>query len=155
MKFSTREDIEAPIDYVFAQITDFEGFEKQAMRRGTDIQRLDNAAIPSEGSSWDIAFKYRGKDRKMNAKISRLEAPNELQLTTVANGLDGNTSVELVALSRARTRISVAIELKPQSLSARLLLQSLKLAKSNLTRKFKIRVADFSEGVEESYRKSV
>lgn len=155
MKFSTREDIEAPIDYVFAQITDFEGFEKQAMRRGTDMQRADNAAIPGEGSSWDIAFKYRGKDRKMNAKISRLDAPNELQLTTVANGLDGNTSVELVALSRARTRISIAIELKPQSLSARLLLQSLKLAKSNLTRKFKIRVADFSEGVEESYRKSV
>lgn len=154
MKFSTREDIEAPIDYVFLRITDFQGFERQALRRGADVQRVDSAPVPVEGSTWDIAFKFRGKDRKLKAMIARLDTPTEVRIDTVANGLDGVTQVELVALSRNRTRISTTLELSPKSLSARLLLQSLKLAKNNLTRRFKMRVTEFAEDVEETYRKS-
>ena len=103
MKFSTREDIEAPIDYVFSRITDFQGFERQALRRGADVQRVDNAGVPAEGSAWDVAFKFRGKDRKLNAMITRLDAPTELRIDTAGNGIDGVTYVELVPLSRNRT----------------------------------------------------
>lgn len=154
MKFSTRDDIEAPIDYVFARVTDFNGIERQALRRGADIQRLDHAPVAVEGSAWQVAFKFRGKDRKMKATIGKLDAPTLLRVDTAASGITGETTIELVALSRNRTRISATIDLTPQSLSSRLLLQSLKLAKNNLTRKFKSRVTDFAEVVEESYRKS-
>ena len=41
MKFSTREDIEAPVDHVFAEVSDFAGFERRALRHGADITRLD------------------------------------------------------------------------------------------------------------------
>lgn len=153
MKFSTREDIEAPIEYVFSRITDFQGFERQALRRGADVQRVDAAPVPVEGSNWDVSFKYRGKDRKLKAVITRLNTPTELQIDTSANGLDGVTAVELVALSRTRTRVAVTLEMAPKSLSARLLLQSLKLAKSNLTRRFKMRITEFAEDTEDSYRK--
>ena len=40
MKSSKREDIEAPIDYVYARVTDFQGFERQALRRAADLQRV-------------------------------------------------------------------------------------------------------------------
>ena len=153
MKFSTREDIEAPIDYVFARVTDFQGFERQALRRGADVQRLDKSGAVQQGSAWDVAFKFRGKDRKMKATISQLDTPTSLHIDTAASGIDGATVIELVALSRNRTRVSVTIDLSPKSLSARLLLQSLKLAKNNLTRKFKLRVLEFAEDVEDAYTK--
>ena len=57
-------------------------------------------------------------------------------------------------LSQNRTRIAIPVEMSPKSLSARLFLQSLKLAKSNLTRRFKLRVTEFAEEVEDRYRKS-
>jgi carbon monoxide dehydrogenase subunit G len=155
MKFSTREDIEAPIDYVFTRITDFQGFERQAMRRGANLQRLDNTPVPALGSAWDISFKFRGRDRKINAVIAKLEAPTDMRIDTTAKGLGGVTLVELVALSRTRTRISMTLEMTPKTLAARLLMQSLKLAKTNLIRRFKLRVSEFSEGVEDSYRKQV
>jgi hypothetical protein len=90
----------------------------------------------------------------MQAKIIRFDGPTDLQIDTTASGLNGQTIVELVLLSKNRTRIAITVEMSPQSLSARLLLQSLKLAKSNLTRRFKLRVTEFAEDVEDRYRKS-
>lgn len=151
MKFSTREDIEAPIEHVFARVTDFQSFERQALRRGADVQRLDSSLVPMEGSAWQFSFKFRGKDRKMKASIAKMDAPNLLKFETIASGIHGMSTIELVALSLNRTRFSIEIDLTPQGLSARLLLQSLKLAKTNLSRKFKLRVADFAEDVEEGF----
>lgn len=153
MKFSTREDIDAPIDHVFKSVSDFAAFERQALRRGADVRRVDNGPY-QVGSAWDVAFQFRGKDRRMRANLVTLDAPNQLTVNTVASGIDGVTMVELVQLSPKRTRIAVSIELSAKTLSARLLLQSLKLAKATLTKRFKSRIADQAVAIEDRYRAS-
>ncbi len=151
MKFSSREDIEAPIDHVYAAITDFPAFERQALRRGADVRRTDGSGPAQEGATWQVAFSFRGKERKLKAELTRLEEQG-LQLNTASAGIDGETVVDLVPLSPRRTRLAVSIELRAKSLSARLLLQSLKLAKANLTHRFKKRVAEFASDVEGRYK---
>ena len=155
MKFSAREDIEAPINYVFLRISDFQIFERQALNRGADVQRIDSAPVLIAGSGWKISFNFKGKNRKLKVTIASLDTPNRLRIDAVSNDLDGVTQVELVALAPNRTRISVALDLSPKNLSARLLLQSLKLGKSSLTRRFKIHVTEFAEKIEEDYHKNV
>ena len=154
MKFSAREDIEAPLDRVYAHVTDFAGFERQLLRRGADVRRVDAAPVVAAGSAWDVAFTFRGRERRVRATVARLDAPSDVVIDMAANGLDGVTTVELVALSPQRTRLAVSIELSAKSLSARLLLQSLKLAKANLTNRFKKRVAEFAKGIEKTPRVS-
>jgi hypothetical protein len=68
------------------------------------------------------------------------------------SGIDGAGQIELVALSRDRTRISVEFELKPTNLSARLLVQSLKLAKVSLTKRYKLRVAEYAKSIEDHHK---
>ena len=148
MKFSAREDIEAPIEKVYAQVTDFAGFERQMMRRGADVRRMDPGQAVTIGSAWDVAFTFRSRERRLRAVVASLKSPTDVVIDLASNGLDGKTTVELVALSPQRTLLSVSIDLSAKSLSARLLLQSLKLAKSNLTKRFKKRVADFAVGID-------
>ena len=152
MRFSTREDIEAPIEKVFAAVSDFDGFERQALRRGAEVTRQDTAGKPGIGSEWHLKFPFRGKEREVEARISEFEAPNGLRIDSRGGGLDGQIAIDLLALSPGRTRMHVAVDLKPQSLSARLLVQSLKFAKGNLNKRFSNRVWNFAQDIEDRHR---
>ncbi len=151
MKFSSKEDIEAPIAFVFDAITDFDALERQALRRGADVQRTDKLDKTGAGMSWKASFPFRGKDRKAVAKLVSYDAPNGVGFVSETGGLHGSVKVDLVQLSPRRTRISVELDLNPNSMSARLLLQSLRLAKTNLMRRFKKRVGFFADDIEERY----
>ena len=151
MKFSTIEDIEAPIDAVFDMLCDFEAFERSAMRRGAEVQRRDQRTEPGTGMQWQASFELRGKRREMELEMVTFDRPNEMVLESTSPGMLGTTSFDLIALSRSRTRVMVELEVKPLNLSARLLVQSLKLAKNSLTKKFKQRVAEYAKSMEERY----
>jgi len=153
MNFSAREDIEAPIDFVFRQVSDFEGFERAAMRRGADVQKFPSAGLDPVGMAWKVAFDFRGKPRVMDGKLVEMNAPNSMQIDGIISGLEAVLTVELVELSKRRTRIAINTKMAPNSLSARLLLQSLKLAKASLQKRYKLRIAQFSTDVEDRYRK--
>jgi len=152
MKFTTHKDIDVPINDVFQRVANFENYERQALRRGAQVTRVDHG--PAQvGSAWDVAFSFRGKDRNLRATVAELTGPERMVIDTAANGLNSVTGVDLVALSPKTTRLSVTVELFPKSLSARLLLQSLKLAKANLSKKFAQRVNEQVAGIEEEYRR--
>lgn len=154
MDLTTKEDIEAPIAFVFQQVTDFQAFERQAMRRGADVRRRDSLPRPGKGSGWDVIFKFRGKDRRLSAEVTEFDAPNMLCLQTSSGGIDGRTVIELVPLARTRTRLTVRTDLSATGLAARLLLQSLKLARGNLSRRLSARVSTFATDVEGRYARN-
>lgn len=151
MKFSTRQDIEAPVDYVFQRASDFVGFERQALRRGIDIERADERSDNGVGMRWNAGFLFRGKRRKVQAELSQYDAPNILLIQSVSGGIEADFEVEFMPLSRNRTRVKVGLQLSPKTLSSRLLIQSLKFAKNNLNSRFGVRIAQFGSDVEEKY----
>ena len=152
MKFSTREDIEAPIEDTFVMLTDHEMFERQAIRRGADVQRTDSLSSSGAGMAGDGAFTMRGRWRQAASLMVKFDRPNEFTIAFVSGGMQGTFTADCMSLSRNRTRVQIALELKPQNLSARLLVQSLKLAKTSLTKRFKLRVADYAKTMEERYQ---
>ncbi len=154
MKFETREDIEMPLEALFQRISDFEGYERGAMRRGAEVVRVDNLQATGEGMRWKAAFDIRGKRRDIEVVLSEYDAPNGMVFDAESQGMDVKMLVDLVALSRARTRLSISVELSPKTLSARLLVQSLKLARGNIAKRFKLRVADFAKDAEDRHRRS-
>lgn len=150
MKFSTKEDIEAPIEQVFDRTIDVQTFERSALRRGAEVLRLDRNLTVGAGSAWRVAFAFRGKHRDAELTITDFSRPNGYTIKFTSGGIEGSTIVELVPLSPVRTRLSIEVELVPRSIAARLLIQSLKLARSSLVSRFKHRIAAFAAQIEQN-----
>lgn len=144
MKFTAREDIEAPIRDVWAVVTDFDMFETAALRRGAQVQRQDKDGSPA----WAAVFPFRGKERRVTIRLVRAEAPGQLGFAALGKALEGDVAIELVELSPQRTRMAVSSEMRPRTLAARLFVQSLKLARGRLTKRYQQGIAQLSNMIE-------
>lgn len=147
MRFTAREDMDLPADAVFAALSDFEGFERMALRRGADVRRTGDRA-------WTVRFRFRGKERVLRSEIAQSDPPTLLRTTGHSGGIDGVLRFDLMPLSPRRTRLTVDLDLTPTTLAARLMLQSLRLAKATLTQRFKLRVERFARDLEGRHGKS-
>ena len=147
MKLSTREDIDAPMPTVFGAVTNFDRFERQLLRRGVDVTRDEACPVDQPGARWNARFDWRGRPQNLDAELISIEPEQGYAIESKASGLVCLSVVDLVALSKTRTRLFVSLDLRPTTLSSRLFIHSLKLAKGSLTRKFKARVADFAAGI--------
>lgn len=151
MKFSTQEDMDRPISDVFEMLSTFEDLEAAAVRRGATVQRLDDLPVPGVGMKWQTQFVMRGQGRVLDMEMIKYDPPNGIVLDMVSQGLQGETQVDLTALSETRTRIAVGVEVRPKTMAMRLLLRSLKLTKASLTHRFKERVARHLKDMEQQY----
>jgi len=153
MKFSAKEDVEAPIEFVFGEISDFSSLERSALRRGAEVQRVDSVDKNGIGMKWDVNFEFRSKLRKMRLELVHYDPPNSMSFASKSHAILGDLDVELVALSRTRTRLTISTELRPQNLSARLMVQSLKLARGSLSKRFDSRIATYARDMEERHHR--
>jgi hypothetical protein len=151
MKFSTRQDIEAPAEFVFAQMTDFDGIERLAMRRGVEVQRKNPTQPRDVGAAWVLRAPFRGKWRDIDTHISEFDSPNGVSAEAKSGGLNMTLIVELVPLSKLRTRVTLGYEVRPQTISARILVQSVKFAKTSLQRRFEKRIGKICDSIGDRY----
>lgn len=149
MKMATREDIAAPIEAVFEQLADFEGFERAAMRRGAEVVRTDTLTASGPGMAWRAGFTYRGRARKVSIDLADFEAPERIRAMVISTGVEVELVVDLVAMSRTRTRMNLSLDLRPRTIPARLMVQSMKLARQTVLKRFRKRVGDYASDIEE------
>ncbi len=151
MQFTAREDIDAPIDSVFDMVSDFERFERMAMRRGVEIRREQRQNPAHAGTTWETKFDVRGKARHVSVVMTTFERPAQMRFEATSKGMNGETVVELIALSHRKTRLTIDMSLAAKTLPARLLLQSMKLGQSRFRRQFQVRFAELARDIEERH----
>ncbi len=154
MKLAAKSDVEAPAPFVFAQLADFEGWERAAMRRGAEVIRTDNLRSSAPGMTWDTMFNYRGKDRRATIRLDALSPTTHLALSGKAAPVDGVLTIDILDLGAKRTRIEVRLEVKPKTIAARIFVQSLRLARSRVERSFAQRVDQLAVELEDRFRRS-
>lgn len=154
MQVTATEDVAAPIEHVFAELTAFELLERQALRRGIDVRRKFRTEMPQIGDGWEAHFRFRGKDRTATIDLETYQPPEQLQFSGASGGLETQTQIELVPLSPNRTRVNLVFKMVPKTLSARLLVQSFKLARSNINKRFKKRMSQYAREIESKVAKS-
>jgi carbon monoxide dehydrogenase subunit G len=148
MKLNARQDVDLPIATVYARLTDFDGWQKAALRRGAMVARTDRMSHPAAGMSWSASFAYRGKPRQLDLSLDQIVPPERLAFSGSGPNLTGTVAIDLVEMAPQRTRVMVKLEIKPRTLVARLFIQSLKLGRSSVEDKFRARVAQVLAEIE-------
>lgn len=148
MKLSGRTDIGASLSAAFAFLTDFEGWERAALRRGADVTRTDKLKVPGPGMTWHVRFAWRGRERELQIKVVTMDPAGHLTLAFDGPAVEGHLNAELVAMAVSRTRLLMQVEAKPRTLAARLFIQSLKLAKTRVQKRYDGRLAQIAADIE-------
>lgn len=148
MHLSSRTDIEAPIEFVYDALTDFEGWERAALRRGADVSRTDKLRAPGVGMSWHVRFRFRGKERNVEIRLTGMEPGAKAAFAGKGKMLEGDMSIDLLSLSPKRTRLVMQVQVRPLTIGARLFLQSMKLAKGRVQHRLNKRLAQFATDIE-------
>lgn len=135
MKFKVAEDVDAPIGFVFERMTDFSQFEADVKRRGADLRRVGNWTQIAEGVQWRGAVQVRGKKRKIEAELTDLVPNESAKVDITVGGMEAVYQMAFIALSPEVTRVATELDLKPRTLTARLIIQTLKLARGRVVRR--------------------
>lgn len=151
MQFTSRTDIEAPLAFVYETLSDFEGWERAALRRGADVTRSDSLRSPGPGMAWTVAFRFRGKDRRLALKLTELEPNARMACSGKGKMFEGEGALAMVSLAPNRTRLVVHVDARPLSLGARLVLQSVKLARGKVQTGLNKRLAALAADIEQRH----
>lgn len=154
MKLMRNEDVEAPIAFVYARLSDFDHWERAALRRGAEVTRLDTLAVPGPGMTWHLGFDFRGRRRVVDLRLVTMEPSQTLTFAGQGASMSGNGLLDLVEMGPKRTRIAITLEVEARTLAARLLLQSLKLASGKINRTFETRTRQLAADLESRFRRS-
>ncbi|TRW96769.1 hypothetical protein FNJ84_11910 [Paracoccus sp. M683] len=134
MKFSTRRDTELTADQLFQSIADFDRLERILLRRGAAVTRIGTSAAPGPG--WDIGFDWRGRRRDLRLQVVRFNQPEQIAMQGESEAFELLIDLTVVALSRLRSRLILEADIRPRNMRARLMLQTARLGKSQLDKRF-------------------
>ncbi|WP_180287462.1 SRPBCC family protein [Puniceibacterium antarcticum] len=148
MNFTAQEDIKAPLDQVFAELSDFEAILAAVTQQGGEVQRTDDGDATGVGSRWSSAFELNDKMREITVTLTEYVPPNAMAFVAVSAGIELQARVDLVALTSVETRVDVVVDMLPKTMSARLLMQPMKLARGKLADKFQSRVKTYAKELE-------
>ncbi|WP_378945809.1 SRPBCC family protein [Paracoccus sp. R86501] len=143
MKFSTRIDTDLPAEKLFEAIGDFDALERMLIGRGASVSRIDPSQEPGITMGWNVGFDWRGRRRDLRLAVTRFDRPEQVTMAGRSNALDLLVNATVVALSRVKSRLIFETEIKPRNMKARLMLQTAKLGKGQMDRRFQRRVEEF------------
>jgi hypothetical protein len=151
MKLTVKTDIDAPAEFVHAYLCDNTVWEREAIRRGVEVERPADMPLKGVGAGWRIKLRFRGRIRKVLVRIDEIVQGEVIGYSFEGQALFGTTELETKALSPRRSRLKVSIEAKPKTLAARLFLNTLRLARRKVEERMEKRVGQLGARIEERY----
>jgi hypothetical protein len=153
MKFKVSEDVDAPQAMVWARFTDFSGFEDDARKRGATLTRVGNWTDTALNVEWRGEVIIRGKSRPITAKVTQHVPQEFCVIESRIGGMMCHHEMSFMPISAAVTRVGLVLDLSANTLTARLLLQTLKLARGRVLQKLQGMLARQGNAAEAEWRR--
>ena len=154
MKFKETLDVNAPAEFTFSELADYETIERFAIQRGVALRRTDRLEGPCAGMAWVADWEFGGRSRRTRISLTRFEPPESMVIESETSGIAGRAQLDVVALSPSLSRIIIETEMTPVTFGAKVLMQPIKLARGQIERRVASRIGDLATRIETRYAAS-
>ncbi len=133
MRISLTRDIKAPPARIFEALTDFDALERRIRQGGAEIARRDDGGGGRADARWTIGLDLRGHRREIDARVARLAPDDHLSFAAVMDGIAATVDTDVAETAPGTARLVLTADLRGTTMSGKLLVQSLKVARASLT----------------------
>lgn len=151
MRLTAVHAINAPLDFVFREFTNFADFEAHAQERNLSVKRTDSLDDVGAGMGWEISGVVRGKHRDVSVTMDDFRQNDTMQYTSATGAMSGKMFFEFEDLGSDVTEVTFHVDPTADSISSRLILQSIRLAKNSVEKRIKKSMRIFGETIETKY----
>jgi len=148
MKLTAKTDLEVPGGFVYASLLDHDAWERVALARGIGIERPADMPLAGPGAGWRVRVPFRGKPRDILLRLDEATPETKVAMGVHGEAIEGSMVLEVLALSPRRTRLRLVLEIKPRTLAARLVLNTLRLARGRVQARLDLRIGQVGRRIE-------
>lgn len=150
MRFSTRIDTDLPAKRLFEVVGNFKVLERMLIGRGATVARIKPSNETEIGMGWNIDFDWQGKAWRLRLDVTEFDHPEQIKISGHSEALDLMVVATVMALSRVKSRMIVETKVRPRNMRALLILQTAKLGKGQLNRRYQRQMEEFVQQMRRS-----
>lgn len=152
MRLEAAHEIQAPIELVFGKFCDFDRLQSFTENTGREAVRLDDGTATGAGVRYLLKGKFGGKQRSIELGLETCVPTVILKYEVEVETLTAALRFDFEKRAAELTRVSLILEPTAHSISSRLILQSVKLAKRTMEKRMETRLFHFGNEIVEEYR---
>lgn len=132
MEISYQSIIKVPQAFAFARATDFERFESEGFGNLAAFEPRSEIRAPKIGARWRTAAEFQGRPRRFSLQLLQLEEPGKMVLGNKSEKYDIEAHFDFVEAGVEETEFHFRLDAKANSITAKLILQTIQLARSRI-----------------------
>jgi hypothetical protein len=142
MELSYQRIINVPPGYAFARATDFDRFEAEGFGNLAPFEPRNEIRAPEIGARWRTAAEFQGRPRRFSLELIKMEGPRLLVLGNKTEKYDVEARMIFDEAENGATAFDFKLDAKARSITAKLILQTIQLAKGRIAKTMQ---ADFDK----------
>jgi len=152
MELSYSNTINVPQAFAFARATDFERFETEGFGNLAPFEPRNEIRAPKLGARWRTAADFQGRPRRFSLQLLEMEDPGTMVLGNKSEKYDVEARFDFFEAGDGVTEFSFNLNAKAQSITGKLILQTIQLARARIVKSMQLDFDAMGERMEAAYR---
>ncbi len=151
MELSYSSIINVPKAFAFARATDFVQFEAEGFGKLSPFERRSEIEAPNIGTRWRTSSEFQGRARRFSLELLELKPSELMVLGNKSEKYDIEARFSFEEHTEGETEFSFKLVAKAQSITARLILQTIQLARGRIESSMTTEFEKMGRNMEDAY----
>jgi len=152
MELSYQNTINVPQAFAFDRATDFERFETEGFGNLAPFEPRNDIRAPALGARWRTAAEFQGRPRRFVLELLEIEDTGTLVLGNKSEKYDVEARFVFAESGDAATDFCFTLNAKAQSITGKLILQTIQLARARIMKSMEADFDKMAERMEAAYQ---